>query len=115
MVHLSSAPCLGSGQSQHDAVTDHPPSGPPQGNPILHPPLPHQHWISIKHWQQVLGELQSMALAVPGARGLLSHMQEALRHVNVKRVTLTRGMNASLSDFRWLVEDLETIQPVTTS
>ena len=31
-------------------------------------------------WHQVLGELQSMALALPGSRGLLSHMKELMNH-----------------------------------
>ena len=47
-----------------------------------------------------------MALALLGARGLFSHMQEALCHVNEKRVTLTQGVHAALSDFQWLAEDL---------
>ena len=33
-------------------------------------------------------------------------MQEALRHVNGKRVTLTRGVQEALADFQWLAEDM---------
>ena len=47
-----------------------------------------------------------MAIALPGTRGLFSHMQEALRHVEVKRVVLTRGAHQALAYFRWLLEDL---------
>ena len=47
-----------------------------------------------------------MALALPGARYLFRYTQEALRHVNGKRVTLTLGVHAALSDFRWIVEDI---------
>ena len=47
-----------------------------------------------------------MALSLPGARGLFSLIQEALLHVNGKRVALKLGVHATLSDFRWLVEDL---------
>ena len=48
-----------------------------------------------------------MALAFPDARGLFSHIQEALRHVNDKRFMLKQGFHAALSDFRWMAEDLE--------
>ena len=37
-----------------------------------------QHRTSIKKWHQVLGELQSMALALPGSRNIFSTMQNAL-------------------------------------
>ena len=40
-----------------------------------------------------------MSLALPGLHGLFSQMQEALRHVNGKLVTLTRGMHEALEDF----------------
>ena len=40
--------------------------------------------INVEKWQWVLGELRSMDIALPGARGLFSHMQEALRHVEEK-------------------------------
>ena len=33
-------------------------------------------------------------------------MQEALRHVNGKRVTLTQGVHEALADFQWLAEDM---------
>ena len=47
-----------------------------------------------------------MSLALPGSRGLFSQMQEALRHVNGKRFTLTWGVHEALSDFQWLAEDM---------
>ena len=47
-----------------------------------------------------------MSLALPESRGLFSQMQEALRHVNGKRVTLTRGVHEALADFQWLAEDM---------
>ena len=34
-------------------------------------------------------------------------MQEALRHVNGKRVTLTRGVHEALADFQWLAKDMD--------
>ena len=48
-----------------------------------------------------------MLLALPGSRGLFSQMQEALRHVNDKRVTLTWGVNEALADFQWLAKDMD--------
>ena len=40
-----------------------------------------------------------MDIALSGARVLFSHMQEALCHVEVKRVVLTRGVHQALTDF----------------
>jgi prolyl-tRNA editing enzyme YbaK/EbsC (Cys-tRNA(Pro) deacylase) len=36
--------------------------------------------ISLKKWQQLLGELRSMATAIPAAIGPFSALQEALTH-----------------------------------
>ena len=47
-----------------------------------------------------------MSLVLPGSRGLFSQMQEALRHVNGKQVTLTRVVHEELADFQWLEEDM---------
>ena len=48
-----------------------------------------------------------MVISLPSTRGLLSHTLETLRHVNGKRVTLTQGVYAALSEFWCLAEDLE--------
>ena len=47
-----------------------------------------------------------MALALPGARGMFSQMQEALFHVKGKRVTLSTGVYVALAEFKWLAEDV---------
>ena len=47
-----------------------------------------------------------MALALPGARGLFSQMQEALCRVKGKRVTLSPGVHDALDNFKWLAEDV---------
>ena len=47
-----------------------------------------------------------MAIALPSARGLFSHMQDSLRHVEGERVALTRGVHLALADLHWLMEDL---------
>jgi hypothetical protein len=63
--------------------------------------------IATKRWHQILGELRSMVLAVPGLRGLFSLLQEALRHETRKRIRLTPHMHDFLDDLRWLVLDLQ--------
>jgi hypothetical protein len=65
-----------------------------------------QRRVSLKKWQQVLGELRSMALAIPAAIGLFSVLQDALKSGDGKRVRLTSHTQAFLQDFRWLVEDV---------
>ena len=47
-----------------------------------------------------------MSIALPGAWGLFRNMQEALRHMEGKLVTLTKGFHYALADFCWLTEDL---------
>jgi hypothetical protein len=62
-------------------------------------PLSHKR-TSVKRWHQILGELLSMTLAIPGARGLFSHMQETdPASSNSDRVD-------DLQDFRLLHDDL---------
>ena len=65
-----------------------------------------QRRVSVEKWHKTLGELISMALALPRARGLFSQMQEALCHVKGKRVTLSPGVHDALDDFKWLAEDV---------
>lgn len=45
--------------------------------------------VSTKFWHQLLGELRSMAPALPGSRGLSSLLQVALGRVHQKRVRIT--------------------------
>ena len=65
-----------------------------------------QHRVGVDKWHRVLGELCSMALALPRAGGLFSQMQEALCHVKRKRVTLSTGIHEALEEFKWLAEDV---------
>ena len=68
---------------------------------------PTQKRTTVARWHQLLGELRSMTLAIPGSRGLFSHMQEALRHCDTtQRLSLHRGVHDALSDFRLLHQDL---------
>lgn len=67
---------------------------------------PTQRRLSLDKWHQLLGELRSMALALPGARGLFSHLQAALRTNHDHRVRLTTGFHNALHDFRWIHTNL---------
>ena len=55
---------------------------------------------------KIVGELQSMALALPRARGIFSQMQESLCNVKGKRVTMSPGVHDDLDNFKWLAEDV---------
>ena len=65
-----------------------------------------QRRMGVDKWHKTLGKLRSMALALPGACGLFSQIQEALCHVKGKRVTLSPGVHDALDDFKWLAEDV---------
>ena len=65
-----------------------------------------QHIVGVDKWHRVFGELRSMELALPGARGLFSQMQEDHCHFKGKTVTLFTGVHDALSDFKWLAEDV---------
>jgi hypothetical protein len=65
-------------------------------------------WISLAKWHHVLGELRSMALAIPNARGLFSHLQAALRTADTtKRIRASHHVHATMEDFRWLASTLD--------
>ena len=57
-------------------------------------------------WHQLLGELRSMSLALPGARGLFSHLQQAIHTQSRNRLRLTKAFHQALDDFRWLHQNL---------
>ena len=65
-----------------------------------------QQRVGVDKWHWVLGELRSMAPALPGARGLFSQMQEALCHLKGKRVTLSPGVHEALDEFKLLADDV---------
>ena len=56
-----------------------------------------QKFIGVEKLHQVIGDLRSMVITLPGTRGILIHMQESLQHVDGKHVALTRGVNQSLA------------------
>jgi hypothetical protein len=62
--------------------------------------------VSHRHWRQVLGELRSMLLAIPGGRGLFSILQTGFKFADRHRIRLDSHMHAQLDDFEALVQDL---------
>jgi hypothetical protein len=69
---------------------------------------PHQKRVSLQKWHSILGELRSMAIALPGARGFFSHLQAALQSRNLvhNRIRVSSHVKATLQDFTWLAESL---------
>ena len=65
-----------------------------------------QHRLAIPKWHRLLGELRSMTIALPGARGLFSSLQAALRTSDGNRLRLDKGFHDALADFRWIHQDL---------
>ena len=69
---------------------------------------PGQKYVPTKQWHKLLGELRSMAMALPGANGLFSLLQEAFRHEEPgrNRLRLTAPLHGFLEDFRLLAADI---------
>jgi hypothetical protein len=69
---------------------------------------PGQRRVAVTTWHKLLGELRSMALAIPGGRGLFSTLQEAFRHPekDQKRLRLHKHVHDFLDDWRWLADNL---------
>ena len=67
-----------------------------------------QRRTSLKNWHQILGELRSMSLALPGSRNIFSTMQNALRTKKTGRIALHKGVHDALDDFRWMHADITT-------
>lgn len=74
-----------------------------------------QKRTTAKVWHRLLGELRSMSIGVPGAKGLFSTLQTAfatadnpLSHDGNRRLKLSPHIHAFLEDFRTLAEELQT-------
>ena len=69
---------------------------------------PNQRRMPTKTWHKVLGELRSMATAIPGSKGLFSLLQEAFRHEEQHRarLRLNKGVHVFLDNFRWFTKEL---------
>jgi hypothetical protein len=72
----------------------------------------HQRRTSRRKWQQLVGELHSMVLAIPGGRGLFSQLQSVITYDSdpkpSDRLQLSPAVHEQLDDFRWLVASLST-------
>ncbi len=66
---------------------------------------PHKR-VSVKAWQQLLGELRSMSPALPGSRGLFSLLQAALSKADRNRVRVSPHVWHMASDFRAIADTL---------
>ena len=67
---------------------------------------PSQKRTSLKNWHKILGELRSMAIALPGSKGLFSELQLALSAKKGGRINLSKGVHGILNDFRILLQDI---------
>jgi len=69
---------------------------------------PGQGKVATADWHRLLGEIRSMAIDLPGARGLFSLLQEAFRHPEKHRprIRLSSGVHDVLDDFRLLAADI---------
>ena len=67
---------------------------------------PHKR-VSVKRWHQLLGELRSMAPALPGARGLFSILQDSLKRADQNRVRVTKYVWDMAADFRVIADSLQ--------
>jgi hypothetical protein len=67
---------------------------------------PTRRCAPISEWHQLLGELRSMAAALPGSRGLFSALQDALRKGDRHRIRLNRQVFDSLAEFRAIAVNL---------
>lgn len=59
-----------------------------------------QKRVSVAKWHRVLGELRSMTFTIPGASGLVSHIQAALGTTDTsKRICTSHHVHTTLKDF----------------
>ena len=65
-----------------------------------------QRRLSVRKWHCLLGELRSMSLALPGSRGLFSHLQQAIHSRQGNRLRLSAAFHHAMDDFRWLHQQL---------
>ena len=71
---------------------------------------PTQVTVSRRKWQQLLGELRSMSLALPASRGFFSQLQSVLTHSDMPRpsdhLPLSPAAHDALDDFWWLADSV---------
>ncbi len=65
--------------------------------------FPATQWqTSMKRQHEMLGELRSMYLALPGSCNIFSSMQNAISSQSKGRIALGKGFHDALDDFRWM-------------
>ncbi|KAI2509313.1 hypothetical protein MHU86_5066 [Fragilaria crotonensis] len=65
--------------------------------------------VAVRVWHRLLGELRSIASALPGARGLITLLQDSsLSKADRNRVRLTGRVRDTVSDFLAIVDSLST-------
>ena len=74
---------------------------------ILEAIQPTQKRIALSKWHSILGELRSMALALPGARNIFSHLQNALKNRKGGRIALRKGTHDTITDFKWMLQNID--------
>jgi hypothetical protein len=67
-----------------------------------------QRRTSVKKWYSILGELRSMALALPGSRNIFSTMQHALTNKAKGQIALKKEVHNALDDFWWMHNNIAT-------
>ena len=67
---------------------------------------PPQRCVSVKCWQQLLGERRSMSPALPGAQGLFLILQDSLGKADRHHVRLTNEVWHMAANFRATVDSL---------
>ena len=75
---------------------------------ILDSVQPSQRYMATNDWYKLLGELRSMVIALPGAKGSFSALQEAFRHEQKgrQRLRLNRSVHGFLEYFCSLAKDI---------
>ena len=66
-----------------------------------------QNRIELDTWHRVLGDLHYMEIDLTRYQEMFIHMQEALRHVQGKRVVLTKIVHQDMEDLHWLIQELD--------
>jgi hypothetical protein len=63
--------------------------------------------VGLAKWRKILGELRSMAIGIPGCRGLFGGLQHELKFVEQDRIKITSETRDLLSDMEYLADSLD--------
>ncbi len=62
--------------------------------------------VGLTKWQQTIGELRSLSIALPGSGGLFSALQLGIKHADKHRIRITKHIRAHLDDFKRIAASL---------